>query len=123
MNILAFQGGVGDWMKSCFTEEIIQDKLERSDRFIEESLELVQACGYSADRAHALVDYVFNRPVGEPFQETGGVMVTLAALCNPHGIDMSAAAETELARVWTKIEQIRSKQATKPVGSALPIPH
>jgi hypothetical protein len=74
MNILAFQGGVGDWMKSCFTEEIIQDKLERSDRFIEESLELVQACGYSADRAHALVDYVFNRPVGEPFQETGGVI-------------------------------------------------
>lgn len=118
----AFQQRVGDWMEQCFTPEIIADKLERADRFIEEALELVQATGYSADRAHALVDYVFGRPVGEPFQEVGGVMVTLAALCNPHGLDMDAAAETELARIWTKIDVIRAKQATKPVGSALPIP-
>jgi hypothetical protein len=48
-----FQSRVNDWMKACFTPEIIADKLERSDRFIEESLELVQSCGYSADRAHA----------------------------------------------------------------------
>lgn len=118
----SFQARVGEWMELCFTPEIIADKLERADRFIEESLELVQATGYSAERAHALVEYVFNRPVGEPFQEVGGVRVTLAALCNPHGIDEDAAAETELARVHTKIDVIRAKQATKPVGSALPIP-
>jgi hypothetical protein len=116
----AFQTRVGEWMKACFPSEVIGDKLERADRFIEEALELVQATGYSAYRAHALVDYTFNRPVGEAFQEVGGVTVTLAALCNPHGIDMDEAAETELARVWTKIEKIRAKQAAKPVGSALP---
>jgi hypothetical protein len=117
-----FQGRVGEWMGACFTPEIIADKLERADRFIEEALELVQATGYSADRAHALVDYVFNRPVGVAFQEVGGVMVTLAALCNPHDINMDGAAETELARVWTKIDKIREKHASKPVGSALPVP-
>jgi hypothetical protein len=117
-----FQLRVAEWMVQCFTPQIIADKLERADRFIEEALELVQATGYSADRAHALVDYTFNRQPGEPFQEVGGVMVTLAALCNPHGLDMDAAAEAELARIWTKIETIRAKQATKPVGSALPVP-
>jgi hypothetical protein len=117
-----FQDRVGDWMLACFTPEIVADKLERADRFIEEALELVQATGYCRERAHALVEYVFNRPVGEAFQEVGGVKVTLAALCNPHGINMDAAAEAELARVWTKIDKIRAKQASKPVGSALPIP-
>jgi NTP pyrophosphatase (non-canonical NTP hydrolase) len=117
---LSFQARVGLWMEACFTPEIIADKLERADRFIEESLELVQATGYSAERAHALVDYVFGRAIGEAEQEVGGVAVTLAALCNPHGIDMEATAEKELARVWTKIDQIRAKQAAKPVGSALP---
>jgi hypothetical protein len=119
-----FQARVGDWMGQCFTPEIVADKLERSDRFIEEALELVQACGYDATRAHALVDYVFGRPVGEPSQEVGGVMVTLAALCNPHGLDMMQAGETELARILQPeiIEKIRAKQASKPTGSALPIP-
>jgi hypothetical protein len=34
---------------------------------------------------------------------------------------MQAAGNAELARVWTKIEKIRAKQAAKPTGSALPI--
>lgn len=119
-----FQRRVGDWMTRCFAPEIIIDKLERNDRFIEEALELVQACGYSADRAHALVDYVFGRPAGDPMQEVGGVMVTLAALCNPHWLDMAASGERELERILQPevIEQIRAKQASKPVGSALPGP-
>jgi putative transposase len=37
------------------------------------------------------------------------------------GIDMHQAAEVELARVWTKIDVIRAKQAAKPRGSALPM--
>lgn len=51
----------------------------------------------------------------------GGVMVTLAAMCNTLGVDIGAAAETELARIWTKVDAIRAKQAAKPTGSALPI--
>lgn len=119
--MIPFFKRVKPWMDACFGETISNDKLERNDRFIEEALELVQAIGYNRDRAHALVDYVFDRPVGEPFQEVGGVRVTLAALCLANGIDDDAAAEMELARVWTLIEQIRAKHAAKPKGSALPI--
>ena len=67
-----------------------------------------------------LVDYVYNRPAGEVWQEVGGVMVTLAALCLAHEIDMHLAAEVELHRIWGKIEQIRKKQAAKPLHGPLP---
>jgi hypothetical protein len=120
----AFQKRVAGWMMQCFTPEITADKLERNDRFIEEALELTQATGYCRERAHALVDYVFDREKGDPDQEVGGVMVTLAALCNPHGLDMVEAGERELARILQPeiVEKIRAKQASKPTGSALPVP-
>ena len=120
----AFQDHVAAWMLECFTPEIAADKLERNDRFIEEALELVQSLNYTAERAHALVDYVFSREVGEPAQELGGVMITLAALCNPNGLNISSAAYQELARITQPdvIAKIRAKQASKPTGSALPQP-
>jgi hypothetical protein len=117
-----FQSEVDRWMDACFGEPIKSDLLERADRFTEEALELVQTMpSFTAERAHALVDYVFGRPTGERPQEVGGVMVTLAALCNPVGIDIDVEAQREVARIWTKVEQIRAKQAAKPVGSALPV--
>lgn len=116
----SFQNGVAEWLLQCFGPEISGDKLERSDRFIEEALELVQAVGYPEERISALLQYVYSRPIGEPQQEVGGVMVTLAALCWSHGIDLDEASRAELARIWTKIETIRAKQAVKPTGSALP---
>lgn len=116
------QARVKPWMDVCFGPEISADKLERNDRFMEEAVELVQASGYPASRAHELVEYVYNRPQGDINQEVGGVMITLAAHCLAHGVDMHEAGETELARIWTKVEQIREKQKSKPKGSALPIP-
>jgi len=115
-----FQQRVQPWMLACFGEVIAADREERNHRFLEESLELVQACGCTASEAHQLVDYVYGRPVGEPSQEVGGVMVTLAALCLANGLDMHGAAEIELARIWTKVEAIRAKQAAKPKHSPLP---
>lgn len=115
-----FQARVAPWMLECFGAEVSRDRTGRSHRFLEESLELVQAAGCSASEAHQLVDYVFGRPVGELAQEVGGVMVTLAALCLAQDVDMHAAGETELARVWTKIDVIRAKHAAKPKHSPLP---
>ncbi|WP_201750181.1 hypothetical protein [Tautonia marina] len=116
-----FQERVGAWMDACFGPVISADKVERNHRFLEEALELVQACGATREECLQLVDYVFGRPVGEPKQESGGVSVTHAALCLANGIEVHEAAEVELSRVWTKIEQIRAKQAAKPRGSVLPI--
>ncbi len=115
-----FQGRVQPWLLQCFGAEIANDKVERSHRFLEEALELVQSIGCTQSEAHQLVDYVFGRPVGDPVQETGGVMVTLAALCLANGIDMQAAGDGELARIWDKIDKIRAKQAAKPKHGPLP---
>jgi hypothetical protein len=120
----SFQARAHSWMLQCFGSTIAADRLERCDRFIEEALELVQSGAYTADRAHALVDYVFGRPIGEPGQEAGGVRVTLAAFCNAFGIDEDGEAERELARILAPeiIAKIRAKQAAKPHGSARPVP-
>lgn len=118
---VAFRQRVQPWMMACFGAEISADTGERNHRFFEESTELVQACGMTQSEAHQLVDYVYGRPSGEKHQEVGGVMVTLAALCLAQGLDMHDAGETELARIWTKVEQIRAKQAAKPKHSPLPV--
>jgi hypothetical protein len=120
--ISSYQDRVDPWLMACFGEEIARDKQERGHRFLEEALELVQSGGCTAEEAHQVVDYVFGRPVGETNQEVGGVMVTLAALCLAHGLDMHKAGETELARVWTKVAQIRAKHDAKPKFSPLPGP-
>lgn len=116
-----FQDRVARWMLDCFGPTIAADTVERNYRFLEEALELVQANGCTAEDAHALVDYVYGRPVGEINQEVGGVMVTLAALCNTIPVNMGEAADTEVIRIWSKIEQIRAKQAAKKIkGGPLP---
>ncbi|CAN7607532.1 hypothetical protein LJR034_004639 [Caballeronia sp. LjRoot34] len=115
-----FQRRVQPWMLACFGLEIANDRIERNHRFFEEATEAVQANGMTRSEAHQLVDYTFDRPIGELHQEIGGVMVTLAALCLASDEDMHAAGETELARIWTKVEKIRAKQAAKPKHSPLP---
>ncbi len=117
----SFQNRVLPWMLECFGPIIPYDRLERGDRLLEEVLELLQSGNYPKQRIAALVEYVYSRDIGDPKQEVGGVMVTLAAYCLAHNVDMHDAAETELARIWTKVEQIRAKQASKPTGSALPV--
>jgi len=110
----SFQSRVQPWMLSCFGPAITFDPHERNERFLEEALELVQAMDYTREQALKMVDYVYNRPKGEPYQEVGGVMITLAAFCEANQLNMNQCAEQELARVWTKVEQIREKQKGKP---------
>jgi len=118
----SFQALVAKWMAATFDEATCKDRMERNHRFLEEALELAQSLDCTREEALQLVDYVFGRPVGEPAQEVGGVMVTLAALCTPAGIDLEQASENELNRIWTKIDQIRAKQAAKPKHGPLPGP-
>lgn len=117
-----FQDSVKKWTWECFGEKIATDKLQRNHRFLEEALELVQACDCTREEAHMLVDYVYGRPVGEKTQEVGGVMITLSALCNAQEIDAGAAAEDGLSSNWSRIEKIREKQRNKPPSSPLPGP-
>ncbi len=117
-----FQERVRPWLLACFGEMIAGDQEERNHRFLEEALELVQSLGCTASEAHQLVDYVFGRPVGEPVQEVGGAMVSLAALCLANDLNMHDAGEKELARILDPhvMDIIRAKQASKPKGSPFP---
>lgn len=118
--IASYQRRVEEWLAACFTPPVRADQRERTHRFLEEALELAQANGCSRADAIALVDYVFARPAGQPDQEVGGVMVTLAGLCSAAGINMAEAGSCELDRNWDRIEVIRAKQRSKPHGSPLP---
>ena len=120
MRIGSLQTRVNEWVVAAFGKVAASDRSERNHRFLEEALELVQAQGCSKDEAFQLVEYVYDRPVGEVSQEVGGVLLTLAALCNASDVDMTESAEKELSRVWEKIEKIRAKQAAKPKRSPLP---
>jgi hypothetical protein len=110
-----FQARVAPWMQECFGPEISADKLERGDRLLEETLELLQSGDFPKERVAALVEYVWGRPKGEPAQEVGGVMVTLAAYCLAHDLGMHEAGEVELTRILRPeiVAKIRAKQAAK----------
>lgn len=118
----AFQDRVQPWMLECFGEDVTMHRQERNERFCEEALEAVQAFGMPKADVLKLLNYVYDRPAGDPPQEIGGVMVTLAALCIANGIDLHACGEAELDRVKRPeiIEKIRRKNATKPRNSPLP---
>ena len=118
--MLEFQNNVKDWAIECFGEYIAMNKPERCHRFLEESLELVQAAGISKQECLLLLDYVYSRPVGELPQEIGGTIVTLAALCTAYGYNLEELAGTELQSIRDKILKIREKRKNKPDFSPLP---
>ncbi|MCW0398731.1 hypothetical protein NB688_000545 [Xanthomonas sacchari] len=115
MPAASFQASVGEWMAHCFSPRACSSMTERGDRMLEEVLELLQAHGYDSGRVATLVGYVYGRPVGEPAQEVGGVMVTLAAYCHTAGLDMHAAGAAELHRIYQPeaMAKIRRKQEAK----------
>lgn len=113
-----FQDRCGEWLDVCFGPESRLNVQHRNARFLEEAAELVQASGMVETAALDVVRYVYSRPQGEINQEVGGVMMTLAAHCLATGVDMTAEGERELARVWTKVDKIRTKEAAKPTFAA-----
>jgi hypothetical protein len=119
---LSYQARVGQWTHTCFGEEDATNPVMRIHRFIEEALELGQALHCSRTEVLQLVEYVYGRPIGDPSQEVGGVMVTLAALCHAKLMDMLDAGERELTRVWANMDRIRAKHASAPRFSPLPGP-
>jgi len=106
---------VDRWVRICLGDAMRNSIRERCFRFLEESLELVQACGLPKDSVLKLVDYVYARPVGDPPQEVGGVSITLFALCNTVAIDQEAETEHELDRCWKQCDQIHDKAHAKPL--------
>lgn len=121
--ILSFQKRCVQWAIECFGLKIVNNLRERDLRFAEEAIELVQARGNVTEEEFVrLVRFTYKRPVGEVPQEVGGVMTTLAVLCETEAVeengekvplDMFKAGETEYQRVLTEIPRIRAKNEVK----------
>lgn len=111
-----FQAACVEWGHQVFAgTEITSDPLERSLRFAEEALELVQSTGLTREEVLKVVDYVFNRPKGEIGQEVGGTIVCLAMLCEANQLSLTDEAVREFVRVDSPEmrEKIKTKHAAK----------
>lgn len=121
----SFQTQAGLWMGKAFIPSLYSDINERGDRLLEEVFELLQAKHYPRDRIRRLENYVYGRPVGEPHQELGGVMVTLACYAKVAGLNMHAEGYRELARInrpeiMAKIREKQEKKNALHLDSPLP---
>jgi NTP pyrophosphatase (non-canonical NTP hydrolase) len=96
------QAAVFAWAQQAFTEEQATSLPQRGLRLLEEAIEAAQAAGCSRVMAHALVDFVFDRPPGELSQELGGVGVTVLLLAAAAGLSADEAERVEVERVLSK---------------------
>jgi len=103
-----------DWCERIGGPEEASTHL-RARRFLEEAIELAQACGVTAKEGRHILDYVFTRPVGEVKQEVGGVGTTLMALCNSAHLGMHQCVEDELVRIHDPavVERCQRRQFEK----------
>jgi len=105
------------WLETTFAGTDVQwyEPIERIIRAMEEINELGQVVGATREQAHALVDQVYDKPVGELNQELGGVMVTLAAFAGLMKLSLDDAWREEYDRVNTvaMMAKIVAKQKDK----------
>jgi len=110
-----YQRKAHDWAFETVGERAAVSSTERGLRFLEEAIELAQACGVTWHNAMTVAAGVYDRPPGRVSQEVGGTMLTLGALCEAIDVDMIDAAIDELNRVNTPevIAKVRARQAEK----------
>jgi hypothetical protein len=103
-----------DWVERTFGSGPALDLHERAIRIIEEAVEIAQCEGVDADLLHEIIDHVYRRPAGEPWQEAGGVAVTLLAYCEARAISAERCEREEFARaVAAPRAKVREKQDFK----------
>ena len=82
---------------------------------MEEATELVESLGMTEDEVLEVVRYVYSRKSPrEPYQELGGVMVTLAVVAEVNEMNMLTAESDEISRCEANAEKIRAKDQKKP---------
>jgi hypothetical protein len=107
------QNVLWNWIRNVFGDGALGTE-ERIARLLEEVIELAQAENFAVEKITQLVEYVYSRPPGEPFQEVGGISVTLLAYCQATGISADEAENTELKRIYSHTrEHFRERQNKK----------
>lgn len=115
MRISELQSNVEDWMKLVFGIRA-RNREQRIARFMEEALELAQACEMTQSQIEQLTRYVYDRPKGRVGQEISGVLVTLSALATSEGVVMQHEIYKELKRIQTPeiINRVQHKFNSRP---------
>lgn len=90
-----------NWAFKTFGETA-HNAQERAKRLLEEACEVAQATDVSLAEAMAIADRTWRRPKGNPFQEVGGLFVTLLGYCAVMEIDPDQALENEVTRVLSR---------------------
>lgn len=90
------------WAEAEFGPAEANSPQQRAIRLLEEAIETYQAAGGDLGMAWQLVEYVFNRPVGDPRQEVGGVMVTTLLFAHTLGLHAGICLEQEMTRILMK---------------------
>lgn len=108
------QRKVADWCAVAFGSDHAASIPQRGIRHVEEAIEASQAAGCERDMIHKLVDYVFDRPAGELWQELGGSGLTLLALAQAAGVSADECETAEIARVLAKpLEHFTKRNQSK----------
>lgn len=100
------------WVVSTFGPQSMDVK-ERCLRFLEEAIEVSQSLELPRDQVHSLVDYVYDRPAGDPLAEIRGASAALLALCHKTSVDFEKGVLLELDRIETDRVRERSKKRAK----------
>lgn len=119
-NLNQWQTSIHDWVCHTLGQPSAFCRKERSDRFMEEALELVQAAGMSREDVLTLVDYTYSRSQGEVRAEAGDALLCLLALISAHELVAEKTLDDTMARAWRDVEKIRAKNKTKPKSGPLP---
>ena len=90
------------WARKAFGDNSIVSVPQRGLRLLEEAIECAQACGVPIDKAQALLEFVYHRPVGVIAQEIGGIGVTMLVLATACGLSADEEEAREVARVLAK---------------------
>lgn len=90
------------WAIAAFGHDEATSIPQRGVRLLEEAIEAAQAAGVTAEMAHELVTFVFNRPAGELPQELAQVSLTAMLLADAACVSIEAVECAEIARVLAK---------------------
>lgn len=108
-----------EWAAATFGP-IARDRRERGLRFLEEALEVAQACGVEKEVTDKLVERAYSRPPGDLDKELGQAQACLAMLSFVADADAMANAKAEFARckVIPKAEWDKRHAAKVAIGVA-----
>lgn len=100
------------WSQLVFGEHFdrITPKI-RSLRLLEEAIELAQAEGVTIDEVEIVADQVYSKPIGNPKQEVGGVIVCLTNYADTRGYNIEEEFYTEYCRILDPkiMERVRTR--------------